>query len=114
MYKDKERQREANRQAQARFKAKAKGITEQGITLPEKTDLGNTQTVGVVIAKALHQGMTSYPRVSDQDFTKLLAKAGPGLRRVSKPGDEDYVPNIPAPLTHEDYCKMDGWGRTIE
>ncbi len=30
MYKDKNKQREANRKAQARFKAK--GITEQGIT----------------------------------------------------------------------------------
>ena len=48
MYKDKAKQREANRQAQARFKAK--GITNQGIILPEQTDLGNTltttQTVG--------------------------------------------------------------------
>ena len=53
MYKDKDKQREANRQAQARFKAK--GITEQGITLPKKTDLGNTltttQTVSAVIPK---------------------------------------------------------------
>ena len=51
MYKDKDKQREANRKAQARFKAK--GITKQGITLPEKTDLGNTltttQTVSAVI-----------------------------------------------------------------
>ena len=38
MYKDKDRQREANREAQTRFKAKAKGITSEGITngvLPE-------------------------------------------------------------------------------
>lgn len=34
-YKDKAKQREANRQAQARFKAKSKGITKQGITEPE-------------------------------------------------------------------------------
>lgn len=32
MYKDKDRQREANRTAQARFKAKAKGITIESIT----------------------------------------------------------------------------------
>ena len=40
MYKDQDKQREANRQAQARFKAKAKGITSQGITdevLPDGT-----------------------------------------------------------------------------
>jgi len=45
MYKDKDKQREANRQAQARFKAKGitEGITKQGITervLP-KTARGN-------------------------------------------------------------------------
>lgn len=31
-YKDKDKQREASRKAQAKFKAKSKGITEQGIT----------------------------------------------------------------------------------
>lgn len=41
MYKNKDKQREANRQAQARFKAKGitKGITEQGITKPNNIDL---------------------------------------------------------------------------
>ena len=34
----------------------------------------------------------SYPRVTDQDFTKLMAQAGPGHVRVSKPGDADYEP----------------------
>ena len=29
---------------------------------------------------------------SDQDLTRLMAKAGPGHVRVSKPGDDDYVP----------------------
>ena len=33
-----------------------------------------------------------YPRVSDQDFTKLMAQAGPDHVRVSKPGDADYEP----------------------
>lgn len=46
MYKDKDKQREANRKAQIKFKAKGitKGITNQGITpkvLPERTPLGN-------------------------------------------------------------------------
>lgn len=52
-YKDKDRQREANRKAQARFKAK-QGITNKppsGITLPEQADLGNTLTTGTVIPK---------------------------------------------------------------
>ena len=38
------------------------------------------------------QGLTQYPRVSDQDFTKLMAQADPGHVRVSKPGDADYEP----------------------
>ena len=71
MYKDKDRQRQANRKAQARFKAKAKGITEQGIT---------------------NEGITDWTEISDADFIRLLAKAGHKVYRVSKPGDADYVP----------------------
>jgi hypothetical protein len=72
VYKDKDKQREANRRAQAKFKAK-KVLVGQGITdevLPE------------------------YPRVSDQDFTRRLATLPPGSPtvRVSKPGDADYEP----------------------
>ena len=39
------------------------------------------------------QGLTQYPRVSDQDFTKLMAHLPtcPNAR-VSKPGDADYEP----------------------
>lgn len=70
MYKDKDKQREANRRAQARFKAK-KVLAEQGVSSMVLPDV---------------------PRVSDQDFTKLLAQVGPGHVRVSKPGDADYEP----------------------
>lgn len=53
MYKDKEKQREANRLAQARFKAKNAGITENPIIEPKNnavnasglTMSGNTQPV---------------------------------------------------------------------
>lgn len=38
------------------------------------------------------QGLTQYPRVSDQEFTRLMAQAKPGNVRVSKPGDADYEP----------------------
>jgi len=76
MYKDKAKQREANRERQRRYKAKQKALPKQGVT-----------------GKALpSQGITEYTRVSDQDFTRLLAQVGPGHVRVSKPGDEDYVP----------------------
>ena len=68
MYKDKDKQREANRLQMQR--ARAKGNTEQ--------DNG--------------KGNTGYPRVTDQEFTKLMAQAKPGHVRVSKPGDADYEP----------------------
>jgi hypothetical protein len=68
MYKDKDKQREANRQAQAKFKAK--GITNQGITdrvLPDNF-------IGGV-------NLNTKPERTAQ-----------GNIRVSKPGDADYVP----------------------
>jgi len=78
MYKDPDKQREANRKAQAKFKAKGitEGITGQGITDTKR-----------VIPK--------YPSISDAEFTRLLASVPPGTPniRVSKPGDADYVPH---------------------
>ncbi len=72
MYKDKDKQREAVRIAKQRQRRKEReGMTSEGMT---------------------GQGMTEYPRVSDQDFTRLMATAGPGNVRVSKPGDADYEP----------------------
>ena len=68
MYKNKDKQREANKLQMQR--ARAKGNTKQDIS----------------------KGNTGYPRVTDQDFTKLMATAGPGHVRVSKPGDTDYEP----------------------
>lgn len=87
MYKDKDRQREANKQAKERWKARqadkyvreALGIPKEGI--PEQG-----------IPPLEEQGLPQYPRISDKDFTKLMAKASPGHVRVSKPGDADYVP----------------------
>jgi len=77
MYKDKDKQREANRKAQAKFKAK--GITE-GIT-----------GQGIIDTKRV---IPKYPSISDAEFTRLLATVPPGTpnQRVSKPGDADYVP----------------------
>ena len=66
MYKDKDKQREANRLQMQR--ARAKGNTEQDNS----------------------KGNTGCPRVTDQEFTKLMAQAKPGHIRVSKPGDSDY------------------------
>ena len=68
-YKDKDKQREANREQMKRARAK-----------------GNTKPTN-------SQGNTEYPRVTDQDFTRLMAAdVGAPIVRVSKPGDDDYVP----------------------
>lgn len=77
MYKDKQKQ---NRRAQAKFKAKANLITAQNM---------NSIPGPIPIAKGITGIVEGYP---DPVFTGLMAKAKPGLRRVSKPGDEDYVP----------------------
>jgi hypothetical protein len=78
MYKDKDKQREADKERQRRYranrglKAYPRGVTSQGVT---------------------GQGVTQYPQVSDQDFTKLLTHdASPEHIRVTKPGDADYEP----------------------
>ena len=81
MYKDKDKQREANRQAkQKQRQGMTKGMTSEGMT-QSKTDIR-------VIPK--HKG----PTLSDPEFIRLLATVPPGTpnHRVSKPGDDDYVP----------------------
>lgn len=149
MYKDKDRQREANKKAAQRYRdqkvvvmehikdMKAKGVTK-GVTVsgsgafvtpkleaPKVTAFTKTkfgpkrgkdikcfedlppdvqQTIKRISNSneefqrrtqiAIHyQHMTGrYEPISDQDFTRALAQAGPGHVRVSKPGDEDYEP----------------------
>ena len=105
MYKDKARQREANRMASQR--RRDKGMT-QGMTKEGMTPQGMTCV-----------GKPCYPRVSDQEFTKLLSKAGPGFGPVSKPGDEDYVPRCETTRTYMkdvgDACGLVGeWLMTPE
>ena len=94
MYRDKDKQREANRKAQAKFKAK--GITKQGITsegITDKVLLNKGVTQGVTITKA-----DSHVDVSDISVVKALhqtlrrERTAQGNIRVSKPGDADYVP----------------------
>ena len=74
MYKDKDRQREANRQAQARFKAK-KVLLEQGVS----AQVLPNGTTDVSVVKALHKLVK-------------LERTAQGNIRVSKPGDADYEP----------------------
>ena len=67
-YKDPDKQREANAEQMRRARAK-----------------GNTKPTS-------NQSNTESQRVTDQDFTRLMAGAGQGHVKVSKPGDDDYVP----------------------
>ena len=141
MYKDKDRQRQANRQAKARQRAKqgmtSEGMTNEGMTgnmtietlIKMDAGCGDKLTHGVTkaeLSKAIDFMATAAGEVerlelmatddeslrqpsplkdvesfttdraviiSDQEFTKLLAKADPAVcRPVSKPGDADYVP----------------------
>jgi hypothetical protein len=71
MYKDKDKQREANRQAQAKHKAKLKGITEQGITEPK------------VIPEQQAEVIPSKP-------PEVLASRERSFEGSARPGDADY------------------------
>ena len=109
MYKDKEKQRLANKERQRRYKARHKGVTSEGVTqgvtamiedvrknggeYTFKTVKGEIQDVHHTKGKRSKyidaQGNANVP---DAEFTRLLSNAGPGHVRVSKPGDADYVP----------------------
>ena len=85
MYKDKDKQREANRRAQAKFKAKGitEGITNQGIT--DTKDEGITETVdrltgGLSLEDARKIMMEREGMTSEQ-----LDKATDDLTKRSKP-----------------------------
>lgn len=83
VYKDKDKQREANRQASQRRRDMLKGMATQGV-----------MDAGVTVINKQPNVIPKYPRVSDQDFTRHLATLPPGSPtvRVSKPGDDDYEP----------------------
>ena len=82
-YKDKDKQREANRERQRRYRTRRdtigghrpKGVTNQGITLPKNTDLGNTltttQTVGAVIPKLETPQVTEFTKTKFPENTRL-------------------------------------------
>ena len=77
MYKNRDKQREANRQAQAKFKAKLKA---EGIEFSEKKN----GTFHIPLGKGItNQGITE---------KVLPERTAQGNIRVSKPGDDDYVP----------------------
>lgn len=94
MYKDEDKQREANRERQRRYKAKHKGVTSEGVT--GKALLGDCPSMADIKSSLCPDGIifddNNDVHVEDQAFTKLMAQARPGHVRVSKPGDADYVP----------------------
>ena len=87
MYKDKDKQREANREANKRYRERQEA--RESCVIPDGRD-----TLPVIPSDVIPE----YPRVSDQDFTKLMAQAGPDHVRVSKPGDADYEPQCETTL----------------
>lgn len=117
MYKDKDKQREANRLAQARFKAKGitnappSGITSTRPVIPNNHTLHPAIIAGInrlttnpdgtvdQQARAIRMAAAkSYQRMyPDKHYTGVgmapgAMPASPILIRVSKPGDADYVP----------------------
>lgn len=137
MYKDKNKQKEANRKAQVKFKAnkkiilkgiadglRVKGITEQGITeimgegitKPKRgKDIACFEDLHPEIQATINRVSERYQETTEQrqeridraihyqhifpdryepnsdlEFTTLMAQAGPGHARVSKPSDVDY------------------------
>lgn len=104
MYKDKDRQREANRKAQVKFKAKAKGITGMGITgrvLPPdvqqtidsiSTTPEEKRARTAIALSYLCMYPDRYHPNSDAGFATLMAGADPKTRiKVPLPGDVDYI-----------------------
>ena len=125
MYKDKGKQREANRQASQRQRDK-KGMTDDcakaGIVIPDhpvpvipkrgkdikcfedlpvdvqatinRLSESNEEKAKRTAAAIKYQHLfpDSFSAPSDLDFTRLMAQAGPGHVRVSKPGDDDCGP----------------------
>ena len=87
MYKDKNKQREANRERQRRYKAKHKGVTSEGVTdkaLSNKL-VGAMLTGDVALADKCADELIGKPiSLTKPERTAL------GNIRVSKPGDDDY------------------------
>lgn len=77
MYKDKDKQREAQRNW-VRQKRAVKGSTEQGSTVTKADSHVDASDIGMV--KALHQAILKPERIAQDNI------------RVSKPGDPDYEP----------------------
>ena len=93
MYKDKEKQKEANRVAQARFKASKKVLPNQGITegitgkvLPANFGQSNCQCRHCRANEANGLRLT----INHGQY-KPVSQLGPKeVNRVAKPGDADY------------------------
>ena len=81
MYKDKNKQREANKERQRRYKDRQKALPEQGVT-SQKALLSEGVT-REALPEDIHPDL---PACVKPERTAL------GNIRVSKPGDDDYVP----------------------
>ncbi len=100
MYKDKDKQREANAERQRRYKAKQKALLSEGVT--DEALLKQ----GVTITKA-----ESHVDASDISVVKALhrlikpERTAQGNIRVSKPGDSDYEPQCETTRAFIEDCR---------
>ena len=92
MYKDKNKQRKATKEATRRYRAKKADSALSGQKDGSENARGSAVLDKVGDTQPVIPSNVIPPRVSDQDFTRLMATAGHGHVRVSQPGDIDYEP----------------------
>ena len=99
MYKNKDKQREADKIRAKRYRDKVKGVTNtrrdgQGVTVTKADSHIDASDISMV--KALHQTISNPERTAQ------------GNIRVSKPGDDDYEPQCETTRAFiEDRAKLD-------
>ena len=86
MYKDKDKQREANAERQRRYKAKQKGVTSEGVTDKALPDIKLRFNTGELSRCSEMRDM--------KDVLFKPERTAQGNIRVSKPGDSDYQPQF--------------------
>ena len=95
MYKDPEKQRQANREAAAR--KRAKGMTPKGMTIPGMTDQGipiegilDAATEGMEYPSPTADDVVVMDAIVDRPWLPASELERGQINTVSKPGDPDY------------------------
>ncbi len=92
-YKDKEKQREANRERQRRYKARHKGVTSEGVTVTPNLDIregyDEAKIQGMIEDVRKNGGEYSFKTIKGEVQDVHHTKACTGVV-TGKPGDEGY------------------------